>query len=834
MKGIWKRLFCIMLVVALAVPMVFSDSVVSAAKKPTLNKTSRTITGVGSVYTLQVKNQPENTTLTWSSSNSKVADVNGLGQVTAKTKGKTTITCLITYTDKSIMKLTCKITVKIPATAVEISNANLVNNAHKILVGEKFDFNRKLTPTGSSDKTYWVIGDEDIATVDSSGVVTALKAGATTLQARTGANKTAAMDALNPLTDSIILIVEEQTATVTKVEKTDDYTVTLQFSHAMSKASLITAAGSLNTSNVEIEGKKVNNITAAELGAISPTLSSDGKTLTIKASNKWDGVYSIRVENDVTTTSGTKFLGYDDEFDFTDNITPAMVNYSIDDTGFVGLITFNKEIDITSLAVSLGSEATSWNAVTQTALQTMSNYKLKADKKTIQVDLSGISSMDYNKLLTFSISGVKDLKGNITQPYYNTVYIYTDTSTKPNATLQYVERTSRTTVTAHFSKSIQYPGVMTINNMAVYGNVDSSDKTCVNYTISETLASTTGYLNGTIQGWLSYNAASSAQSTNFVVDMSVGAIPPTLTGYELVSTMNNNTTTNAIVLTYNKPVTLTNTSGMLTSVYSDSYSNVNQYYLKYAATVKNNVVTLVIDPTSVIGTGVYRVDLPMNFVHDSYFNYSSAISINLSSTISSGSQLPAPLSIVQPDADPSLVIVTFGNKVDLSSAQNVNNYAIDTVHPYSAIVTFNDNSGAVVHLTFAPGAIRFSSDYPITVENVSGVSGTYKPMAKYTEIKKLKENVAPTLTSAKITGTTIALTFSETIQGTAAFNVYNYSTLIPASSITSTFIQGNMVYINLPTGLLGTDIRIEAAAGCSIKDTAGNTATLTGQVQVTY
>lgn len=836
MKGLWKRLLCMLLAVALIVPMVFSDSaVVLAAKKPTLNKKSKTITGVGSVYTLTVENQPENTTLTWSSSNNKVADVNGLGQVTAKAKGKTTITCLITYTDKSVMKLTCKVTVKVPATAVAISNANLVNNAHNMLVGETYDFNRKLTPTGSSDKTYWVIADEDIATVDSQGVVTALKAGATTLQARTGANKTAAMDPLNAITDSIILIVEEQTATVTKAEKTDDYTVIVQFSHAMTKSSLITTTGALNTGNVVIDGKKVNNVTAADLGTITPTLSSDGKTLTLKATNKWDGVYRIQIENDATTTSGTKFVGYDEEFDFSDNLIPAMVSFSIDDTGFIGLITFNKEIDITSMEVALDTSAqSSLNVVTQTVLTTTSNYKLRADKKTIQVDLSGISSTDYNKLLTFSITGIKDLKGNITQPYINTVYIYTDTSTKPNATLQYVERTSKNTLTAHFSKSIQFPGFITINNMTAYGTVDSEDKTCVNYTISDTTASSTGYLNGTIQGWYSYNTLTSAEATNFVVDMSVGAIPPTLTNYELVSTLNNNTTTNAIVLTYNKNVTLSNASGVLTSVYTDNYSNVNQYYLQYAATVKDNVVTIVIDPSTVIGTGLYQVTLPANFVYDSYYNFSSAYTISLTSSISSGTKLPAPTSIVQDVTDPSVINISFSKKLDLTTAQNVNNYAVDTVHPYSAIVTYNDISGATVQLRFASGTMRLNANYPVTIENVCGVSGTYTAMDKYTKIMQLKENVAPTLTSAKISGTTITLTFSENIQGTAAFNVYNYTTTIPATSIANTYIQDNLVYIVLPQGVYGTDIRIEAASNCVIKDIAGNKAALSGQVQVIY
>lgn len=832
MKGLWKRLLCLILVAALVVPMAFDVSSASAATKPTLSKTSKTLTGVGSTYTLKVKNQPVNTTLTWSSSQPKVATVNGLGQVTAVGKGTTTVTCLITYTDKSVMKLNCKIAVKVPATAVKISNAKLVNNAQQMVVGETYDFNRTLTPKKSSDKTYWVIADEDIATVNSSGVVTAVKAGVTQLQARTGANKTAAMNSLNTVTDSINIIITEPVATVTSTKLTSDKVVTIQFSHAMTKSSLINAAGSLNTGNVSIEGKTVNSVKAADLGKITPVLSTDGKTLTLTATNKWDGVYAIKIESDATTQTGITFKGYDEEFDFSDTLTPAIVSCTVDDTGFVALITFNKEIDISKLAVQLND--TTLNATTQSVLTTVSNYVLKSDKKTIQLDLSTISSSDYNKPIKIYLTGITDLKGNFTTPYVNEFYVVTDTTTKPNATLSYVERTAKNTLTAHFSKSIQYAGYMTINNTTVYGVVDPKDKTCVNYNIGSSIANSTGYLNGTVSGWLSYNSVTTGSTTNFVVDMSVGATAPVLTGYELISTVNNNNTVvNSIILTYSKDVVLTNTSGVLSTVYQDTNSNIIPYYLTYAATVQDNVVTIVIDPSSTIGTGIYTVNIPAYFVSDSYNNYNEAVTIQLNSTNSTGTQLPAPTSIIQDATNPSVFTVNFSKKVDLTSAQTVTNYTIDTVHPISAVVVSNSDAGAAIQLTFAAGSIPVTSNYPIYIENVSGYSGTYQAMAKYTELKKLNENVAPVLQSAKLSGSTITLTFNEKIQGTAVFNVYNYGSLVAVNSSQGYYIQDNMIVIILAQTVIGTNVYVTPGTGCSIKDAAGNSAILPSQITVT-
>lgn len=829
MKGFWKRFVCLVLVAILAVPMTFHTA--SAASLPKLNKTSLTLNGVGMTYTLKVKNEPANTTLTWSSSDTDVATVNALGQVTGMSKGKAVVTCLVTYSDKSIVKLTCKITVKVPATAVSISNAQLKNNTHEMIVGQTYDFNRKLTPSNSSDKTYWIIKDEDIATVDKNGVVTAVKQGTTQLEARTGKNKTAAMDPLNTVTHSINITITEPVAEVTEVKKTDDKTLTIKFSAAMKKASLINASGSLNTGNITIEGKKVNNVTAADLGVITPNLTTDGLTLTLKTTNKFDGVYSVKIENDCLTESGIAFKGYDQELDFSDTLIPAITAATVDDTGFVANILFNKEVDISGLTVTVAD--TTLNPTTQLLLTTASNYKLKADKKTLQLDLSGIAYADYNKQLHIYISGIKDLKGNFTQPYNNDIYLYTDNSQKPNATLSYVKRTSKTTITAYFSKAIQNGGYMTLNNVTVYGAVDSNDKTAVNYTIMDsTITNATGYLNGTITGWNSYNTLMPASAVNFVVDMSVGAAAPTITNYQMTTTMNNNTPVNTIVITYNKDVTLPVNTGVLSAVYRDANSNIIPYYITYGATAKGNVVTILIDPSTTIGTGIYTVTLDTGFVYDSYKNNSDKTTLTLSASATSTAQFPAPTEIRQDKDNPSIIYVNFPKKVDLASAQTPSNYSFDTVHPYSAYVTSNSDAGATVQLTFTPGALRYTSNYPVTIENVSGYSGSYQPMAKYYKLQQFNENAAPKFQYARLNGNTITMYFDEAIQGTVVLNIYSGGNLITLNSSTSYYIQDNTIVIVLAQAVSSTNLYIIPQSGCSIKDAAGNSATLASQIPV--
>jgi uncharacterized protein YjdB len=87
----------------------FKVTVKVPATSVKLNKTSVTV-NKGKTYTLQGTISPSNSTdtLTWSSSNSKVAKVSSKGVVTAVAKGTATITVKTT----SGKKATCKVTVK--------------------------------------------------------------------------------------------------------------------------------------------------------------------------------------------------------------------------------------------------------------------------------------------------------------------------------------------------------------------------------------------------------------------------------------------------------------------------------------------------------------------------------------------------------------------------------------------------------------------------------------------------------------------------------------------------------------------------------------------------
>ncbi len=141
----------------------------------TLDKTELTLTE-GETETLTATVRPDNADnrkVTWSSDKTDVATVGGDGRVTAVKAGEATVTVT---TEDGGKTATCKVTVK--AKAVNVTDVTLDKTELTLTEGETETLMATVKPDNADNrKVTWSSDKTDVATVDGSGKVTAVKAG---------------------------------------------------------------------------------------------------------------------------------------------------------------------------------------------------------------------------------------------------------------------------------------------------------------------------------------------------------------------------------------------------------------------------------------------------------------------------------------------------------------------------------------------------------------------------------------------------------------------------------------------------------------------------------
>lgn len=145
----------------------------------TLSNSNITINN-GSTKTLTATIYPSNATnksVTWSSSNNSIATVNN-GKVTAKSPGTATITCKTS----NGLTVKCNVTVK----GISLSSDRIGFNG---VVGDKYYIYAKAYPSDTTKFT-WSSSNTKVATINSSGLVTAKSAGTATITVKTSDGRT--------------------------------------------------------------------------------------------------------------------------------------------------------------------------------------------------------------------------------------------------------------------------------------------------------------------------------------------------------------------------------------------------------------------------------------------------------------------------------------------------------------------------------------------------------------------------------------------------------------------------------------------------------------------
>ncbi len=139
----------------------------------------------GETAALTATVSPSNTTqdknIVWSSSNTAIATVDSTGKVTAVEGGKAAVTAKSSNGKTAV----CSVTVSVPATAITLNLSDA-----PVERGKTLTLTAALEPANSTDVIHWTSSHKSVATVDSTGKVTGVAPGTTTITASSAGDGT--------------------------------------------------------------------------------------------------------------------------------------------------------------------------------------------------------------------------------------------------------------------------------------------------------------------------------------------------------------------------------------------------------------------------------------------------------------------------------------------------------------------------------------------------------------------------------------------------------------------------------------------------------------------
>ena len=422
-------------------------------KEPALSATSKTLTGSNKTFELSIRNLSTYAKrIKWYSTNEKAAIVkaseNGkTAMVTTVGPGTANISCSITFAYKKTVNLYCRITVIAAAERIEITNAREDRDLrHVIESGEKYDFNSKITPENSLEKTYWFIDKDSYATVNSQGVVTAKKAGIVTLTAVAAQNEKDA--AWSMIRDQIFIeIVDydndecdgeyEPQAKLLSLVRTDKSRLTATFDRAIQTPGLIL----VNNKTECIEGE----VDSGDSKKVNYTLSGTSSKLTgwMEVSiGYWEGYQVSPADN---TADKLIILSVDFTINSENPLpAPVSITQSPSDNNEI-ILKFNNRLDKASAENKTNYSIAGVTVLSAELTNGTGSAVVKLTLKQGNIPTSG-------NYLTV-ISGIKGYGNSYTvmNPYYGSVYLIENMTPVVNG----FSYTYPVTITVSFNEPLQ-------------------------------------------------------------------------------------------------------------------------------------------------------------------------------------------------------------------------------------------------------------------------------------------------------------------------------------------------------------------------------------------
>ncbi|MBO0588579.1 S-layer homology domain-containing protein [Sporosarcina sp. E16_8] len=722
--------------------------------------------------------------------------------------------------------------------------------------------------------------DENQVAVDAAAEQ--VKAGAVTVARgnyATDANKLAAVQtyvtSLVTEKDVVATVVAGKTAgefavTLTKGEAKAEKTIAMTFDFAADDR-FVTEVNALNATQVEVkfsaavdkaslftDGKSgafkatvsLGSLDTQPSGTLAGELSADGKTLKITTQNVISKRYDVVVDG-LKAVTGSTFDKYESTITIaadktaptilgTERVSASQVKVTFSEPlKSLGTVSYKLADGSTVVAGETGITASTFNAGDTEVLFTIG---------------SGVAA---NKEVIATFIGAQDQAGNLMTPNPATASLTKGAADGVVPTVSTITQTSAKEFAVKFSEQLSAAPTVTVGGVAVSSVVkDNTDPT-------KYIVTTTGVLDGAKTVGISSFSDLSGEvgaTTSKVVTFVKDADAPKVVSSSVVQDATNGK--EYLELSFDKNVNLdgivadSKVSGVGTFVkdyVTSASTNFTATQVAYKDSSNKKVVRVELDAflgdtaTDIKGA-TYTLDLTFVKLTSDANTTAATTAVTFTRGVD-GTPVSNPVvavsTLAQDAADNNKVNVTFDKAVDGASATNPANYKIDGAVVESVTlkpVTTGTTTTQVAVLNLKAGSNNFTGTRNITIENVKALGSTKIMEPYFINTVSLKENIAPTVASAKLTATNkITLTFSENVSDVAGLD---FEVLVGGKS------QGTANEVNagilatspktveisiteLDAAALAKGISLKALSTLDITDVAGNKLSVPANILVT-
>ncbi len=616
--------------------------------------------------------------------------------------------------------------------------------------------------------------------------------------------------------------------------------VAVTFNQPVTKSTVLDASNAVQNITFAAIG------TASDPGALTGSLSADGKTLTITAAGSFSGDYTVVASKLILTTDSKALVEFKSVVSFEDTVRPTL-GQAVYNANNVATFSFSEPINVadnSALATTLVLKDASGATYTPTVV-------LAGNKKSFTLDLNA-EGFVTGKTYTLTATGLVDFAGNLITPNPVTLSVEKKVIDDVVPTVTSITSTQAGYVVVNFSEKV---AANASNVVATVGTITADLDTNATLDASGTVltvrdASYNGTKDIAVNSFTDV-AGNAGTAKTTLVNFAVDSVKPTVSS-SLVQVINNQ---NYLVINYSEDVTVTNAAGSITGTYVTEngveklVAPINTALAANVSSVSatKNQVKILIDTQE---KGSYTVSVPVNVVIDIVGNQNAIASVvytvgaNTSETtkptIADSTPGTADLDgIVVQSADKNTVVITFSEALATSSL-NLNNFKVEGAAVAEKAV-FTDDPKSAIKLTLKEGAIKTSGTYNFTVSNVADVAGNV--MIPVTTQKAFVENGLPSLTAAALTSndveehtSKITLTFDEAILATsivenpalvADFDIFLDGVALTGATVVEAMgTSTNTVTLSINRDLTATEaakvITIKPATGFAVTDLVGN------------